>query len=59
MYTSQVRVMRKALQKSTCRRGGMADAPDSKSGDGNIVWVQVPLPAFVKPLIFYIRGFFT
>ena len=23
----------------------MADAPDSKSGGGNIVWVQVPLPA--------------
>ncbi len=23
----------------------MADAPDSKSGDGNIVWVQVPPPA--------------
>ena len=34
--------------KTACRRGGMADAPDSKSGDGNIVWVQVPLPA-VKP----------
>lgn len=27
------------------RRGGMADAPDSKSGDGNIVRVQVPPPA--------------
>ena len=23
----------------------MADAPDSKSGGGNIVWVQVPPPA--------------
>ena len=23
----------------------LADAPDSKSGGGNIVWVQVPLPA--------------
>ena len=22
-----------------------ADVPDSKSGDGNIVWVQVPPPA--------------
>ena len=31
--------------KTACRRGGMADAPDSKSGDGNIVGVQVPLPA--------------
>ena len=27
------------------RRGGMADAPDSKSGDGDIVRVQVPPPA--------------
>ena len=35
----------------------MADAPDSKSGDGNIVWVQVPSPA-VKPLAFA-RGFFA
>lgn len=24
----------------------MADASDSKSDDGNIVWVQVPFPAF-------------
>ena len=31
---------------SLCRRGGMADAADSKSVDGNIVWVQVPSPAF-------------
>ncbi len=30
---------------SICRSGGMADAPDSKSGDGNIVRVQVPPPA--------------
>ena len=28
-----------------CRSGGMADAPDSKSGRGNPVWVQVPPPA--------------
>ena len=27
----------------------MADAADSKSADGNIVWVQVPSPAFKKP----------
>lgn len=25
--------------------GGMADASDSKSDGGDIVWVQVPLPA--------------
>ena len=30
---------------SICRSGGMADAPDSKSGDGDIVRVQVPPPA--------------
>ena len=34
------------------RRGGMADAPDSKSGGGNIVWVQVPLPALKKDSVF-------
>ena len=28
------------------RSGGMADASDSKSDDGDIVWVQVPSPAF-------------
>jgi VIT1/CCC1 family predicted Fe2+/Mn2+ transporter len=27
------------------RHVGMADEADSKSVDGNIVWVQVPLPA--------------
>jgi hypothetical protein len=31
-----------------CRSGGMADAPDSKSGTGNRVWVQVPPPALRK-----------
>ena len=29
----------------TRRHGGMADASDSKSDNGNIVWVQVPLAA--------------
>ena len=29
----------------SCRSGGMADAPDSKSGGGNPVGVQVPPPA--------------
>ena len=38
------------------RRGGMADAPDSKSGGGNIVWVQVPLPALEKSPV--LLGFF-
>src|ERR1700687_6128965 len=27
---------------TTCRSGGMADAPDSKSGPRKRVWVQVP-----------------
>ena len=37
-----------------CRSGGMADAADSKSAGGNIVWVQVPPSAlnFVKSLDF-------
>ncbi len=30
---------------SASRHVGMADEADSKSVDGNIVWVQVPLPA--------------
>ena len=32
---------------STRRRGGMADALDSKSSDRKIVWVQVPPPALL------------
>ena len=32
-------------KRSKCRRGGMADAADSKSVNGNIVRVQVPPPA--------------
>ena len=30
----------------------LVDAPDSKSGGGNIVWVQVPLPAHLKEKLF-------
>ena len=33
------------VSNHTCRRVGMADEADSKSVDGNIVRVQVPLPA--------------
>ena len=36
------------FENGISRRGGMADAPDSKSGGGNIVWVQVPSPALIK-----------
>ena len=35
-------------------RAGMselADEADSKSVDGNIVWVQVPLPAYKRPRV--------
>ena len=35
----------KCLIFQLCRSGGMADAPDSKSGRGNPVRVQVPPPA--------------
>lgn len=28
-----------------CRSGGMADAEDSKSSEGDFVWVQLPPPA--------------
>ena len=34
-----------AMSLDECRRVGMADEADSKSVDGNIVRVQVPLPA--------------
>src|SRR5262245_13944677 len=33
---------RKSFSVNTCRSGGMADAPDSKSGHRKVVWVQVP-----------------
>ena len=43
------------------RRGGMADAPDSKSVGGNTVWVQVPLPALngakPNPVYFFKKVF--
>src|SRR2546430_12105578 len=42
---------------STRRRGGMADALDSKSSDRKIVWVQVPPPAdCLCQVVFYKRG---
>lgn len=33
------------------RSGGMADAPDSKSGQGNLVWVRLP-----PPVLFRVKG---
>ena len=33
----------------------LVDAPDSKSGGGDIVWVQVPLPAQLKKLSSYFK----
>lgn len=38
------------IRSQDCRRGGMADASDSKSDAGNSVWVQVPSPALVHLL---------
>ena len=37
-----LRVCEKQGLRSECRRGGMADAADSKSVNGDIVRVQVP-----------------
>lgn len=34
----------------TCRSGGMADATVSKTVEGNLVWVRLPLPAPAHPL---------
>ena len=44
-----------------CRNGGMADAQDSKSCEGNLMWVQVPLPAPNKnnPNQFFGTDFFV
>ena len=33
----------------------LVDAPDSKSGGGNIVWVQFPLPAHLKKTICFFQ----
>ena len=43
--TSCIPLISPLLIISPCRSGGMADAPDSKSGRGNPVRVQVPPPA--------------
>ncbi len=40
--------MVKKSESDKSRRGGMADAADSKSVNGNIVRVQVPPPALSK-----------
>ncbi len=34
----------------------MADEADSKSVGGNVVWVQVPLPAFASFILFLPKG---
>ena len=52
---------------SASRHVGMADEADSKSVDGNIVWVQVPLPALhpwqgarlLKADLFWLWGVFS
>ena len=36
-------------QSKKCRNGGMADARDSKSREGNFMRVRPPLPAPEKP----------
>ena len=42
------------LTRSGC--GGMADAQDSKSCGGDLVWVQVPPSAALRKPLFY-KGF--
>jgi hypothetical protein len=39
------------IQTYSCRSGGMADGPDSKSGGGNPVRVQVQPPAPFDPQV--------
>ena len=38
-----------SVVRPICWCVGMADDADSKSVAGNRVWVQVPLPALLKP----------